>query len=349
MATTLTCLDCGESVRAADRFCSRCGTELTASSLPDPSADPHPHPDDDPESPWTEVVQRLRRATRGEFDVGRELGRGGMAAVFLAHDIALDRKVAIKVMSPGLLMGEGMIERFKREAITIAHLNHPNIVSCFSVRQAEGLHFFVMRYIQGRSLDQVIRDAGRLPIPIVRSILGQVSSALTYAHRSRVVHRDIKPANILIDVDGNAVVTDFGIAKVARLPGHTHTGALVGTPAYMSPEQCAGTEVTGAHRPVFAGRGGLRDDHRPGPVHRLGPHRDAVPGRRAASADPRAMSPTAPPTSRPRSSACSRRARPIVSPTWPRPRPRSARRRWPRAIPCWRSSAVSPPRRPTQT
>jgi hypothetical protein len=114
------------------------------------------------------------------------------------------------------------------------------------VRQAEGLHFFVMRYIQGRSLDQVIGDAGRLPVPIVRSVLSQVCSALTYAHRSRVVHRDIKPANILIDVDGNAVVTDFGIAKVARLPGHTHTGALVGTPAYMSPEQCAGTEVTGA-------------------------------------------------------------------------------------------------------
>ncbi|HEY9507902.1 MAG TPA: protein kinase, partial [Gemmatimonadales bacterium] len=246
MATTLTCFDCGEDVRSTDRFCSRCGAELTASSHATEPTGALPHPDDDPESPWAEVVQRLRRATRGEFDIGRELGRGGMAAVFLAHEIALDRKVAIKVMSPGLLMGEGMIERFKREAITIAHLNHPNIVSCFSVRQAEGLHFFVMRYIQGRSLEQIISDAGRLPIPIVRSILCQVSSALTYAHRSRVVHRDIKPANILIDVDGNAVVTDFGIAKVARLPGHTHTGALVGTPAYMSPEQCAGTEVTGA-------------------------------------------------------------------------------------------------------
>jgi eukaryotic-like serine/threonine-protein kinase len=244
MATTLTCSTCGQDIRATDRFCARCGAELSVSShaaLLDAT-----HPDDDPESPWAEVVQRLRRATHGEFEIGRELGRGGMAAVFLAHDVALDRKVAIKVMSPGLLMGEGMIERFKREAITIAHLNHPNIVSCFSVRQAEGLHFFVMRYIQGRSLAQVIRDAGRLPIPIVRSILGQVSSALTYAHRSRVVHRDIKPANILIDVDGNAVVTDFGIAKVARLPGHTHTGALVGTPAYMSPEQCAGTEVSGS-------------------------------------------------------------------------------------------------------
>jgi serine/threonine-protein kinase len=244
MATTLTCSTCGEGVRATDRFCSRCGAEQSASSHAAPPD--ATHPDDDPESPWAEVVQRLRRATHGEFEIGRELGRGGMAAVFLAHEIALDRKVAIKVMSPGLLMGEGMIERFKREAITIAHLNHSNIVSCFSVRQAEGLHFFVMRYIQGRSLDQVIEDAGRLPIPIVRSILGQVSSALTYAHRSRVVHRDIKPANILIDVDGNAVVTDFGIAKVARMPGHTHTGALVGTPAYMSPEQCAGTEVSGA-------------------------------------------------------------------------------------------------------
>ena len=169
-----------------------------------------------------------------------------MAAVFLAHEISLDRKVAIKVMSPGLLMGDGMIERFKREAITIAHLNHPNIVSCYSVRQAEGLHFFVMRYIRGRSLEQVIHGAGRLPLPIVRSILCQVGSALTYAHRSRVVHRDIKPANILIDEDGNAVVTDFGIAKVAELPGQTHTGALVGTPAYMSPEQCSGAEVSGA-------------------------------------------------------------------------------------------------------
>jgi serine/threonine-protein kinase len=192
------------------------------------------------------VVERLRRATLGEFEIGRELGRGGMAAVFLAHEISLDRKVAIKVMSPGLLLDDGMIERFKREAITVAHLNHPNIVSVHSVRQAEGLHFFVMRYIHGRSLDQVIHRAGTLPVAIVRSILCQVGSALTYAHRSGVVHRDIKPANILIDVDGNAVVTDFGIAKVGELPSDTHSGALVGTPAYMSPEQCSGAEVSGA-------------------------------------------------------------------------------------------------------
>jgi serine/threonine-protein kinase len=192
------------------------------------------------------VIQRLRRATQGEFEIGPELGRGGMAAVFLAHEISLDRKVAIKVMSPGLLMDEGSADRFRREAITIAHLNHPNIVSVHSVRQAEGLHFFVMRYIRGRALDHVIQQAGKLPIPIVRSILSQVGSALTYAHRSGVVHRDIKPANILIDEDGNAFVTDFGIAKVADQPSETHPGALVGTPAYMSPEQCSGGKVSGA-------------------------------------------------------------------------------------------------------
>ena len=266
MATILTCSHCATDLGPGDRFCPQCGAgpfvcaacaePLLEGALSCPKCGTPAYPtaiheldassQDEQASPWAEVAERLRRATLGEFEIGRELGRGGMAAVFLAHEISLNRKVAIKVMSPGLLMGQGMIDRFKREAITIAHLNHPNIVSVHSVRQAEGLHFFVMRYIQGRPLEQVIEDAGRLPIPIVRSILCQVGSALTYAHRSRVVHRDIKPANILIDEDGNAVVTDFGIAKAAESPTQTHTGALVGTPAYMSPEQVSGAEVSGA-------------------------------------------------------------------------------------------------------
>src|SRR3954451_18879377 len=240
-AELLWCASCGEFLLQSDETCPKCGTP----GIPRP--DSHSLSDlTEDESPWLEVVARLRRATLGEFEIGHELGRGGMAAVFLAHELSLHRDVAIKVMSPGLLMGQGMIDRFKREAITIAHLNHPNIVSVHSVRQGEGLHFFVSRYIQGRPLEQVIEDAGRLPIPIVRSILCQVASALTYAHRSKVVHRDIKPANILIDEEGNAVVTDFGIAKAAESPTQTHTGALVGTPAYMSPEQCSGGEVSGA-------------------------------------------------------------------------------------------------------
>jgi uncharacterized protein YjdB len=263
MTTTITCLQCGGLLGPGDRYCAQCGAELlwcascaeflAEETCPKCGTPGIPRPDShsiaafgEDDSPWAEVVARLRRATMGEFEIGHELGRGGMAAVFLAHELSLHRDVAIKVMSPGLLMGEGMIERFRREAITIAHLNHPNIVSVYSVRAAEGLHFFVMRCIQGRSLEQVIKDAGKLPIPIVRSILHQVGSALAYAHRFKVVHRDIKPANILIDEDGNAVVTDFGIAKAAEGPTHTHTGFMVGTPAYMSPEQCAGGEVSGA-------------------------------------------------------------------------------------------------------
>ncbi len=241
-ANVFSCLTCGRTLAEGDGFCAACGTPTRSSASTDPDASPL----SEAGSAWAEVVQRLRRATQGEFEIGSELGRGAMAAVFLAHEISLDRKVAIKVMSPGLLMDEGMAERFRREAITIANLNHPNIVSVHSVRQAQGLHFFVMRYIRGRSLEQVISQAGRLPIPIVRSILFQVGSALSYAHRSGVVHRDIKPANILIDEDGNAVVTDFGIAKVTELPSDTHPGALIGTPAYMSPEQCSGDEVSGA-------------------------------------------------------------------------------------------------------
>jgi serine/threonine protein kinase len=233
-------MSCGEPLQEGAAFCSTCGAPARLTLELGTTGEP------DPGSGWGEVLQRLRRATLGEFQIGPELGRGGMAAVFLAHEISLDRKVAIKVMSPALLMDEGSADRFRREAITIAHLNHPNIVSVHSVRQAEGLHFFVMRYIRGRSLEHVIEQAGKLPIPIVRSILSQVGSALTYAHRSGVVHRDIKPANILIDEDGNAFVTDFGIAKVADQPSETHPGALVGTPAYMSPEQCSGAEVSGS-------------------------------------------------------------------------------------------------------
>src|SRR5919107_2266581 len=266
MTTPITCLQCSGPLGPDDRFCAQCGAELLwcascgefllqneetcpkcgTPGIPRPESHAIPFDLPDDESPWAEVVARLRRATLGEFEIGHELGRGGMAAVFLAHELSLHRDVAIKVMSPGLLMGEGMIDRFRREAITIAHLNHPNIVSVYSVRAAEGLHFFVMRCIQGRSLEHVIKDAGKLPLTMVRSILYHVGSALAYAHRFKVVHRDIKPANILIDEEGNAVVTDFGIAKAAEGPSHTHTGFMVGTPAYMSPEQCAGGEVSGA-------------------------------------------------------------------------------------------------------
>jgi uncharacterized protein YjdB/alpha-tubulin suppressor-like RCC1 family protein len=192
------------------------------------------------------VLEALKQATLGDFEILRELGRGGMATVYLAHDIALDRKVAIKVMSPALLlMGEGMTERFKREARTAANLSHPHIIPIYTVKSSGKSLFFVMKFIAGRSLESIIKDLGPMPLPMVKGILHQVGGALGYAHRHGIVHRDVKPANIMIDEEGWAVVTDFGIAKVAENRGLTMTGIAVGTPSYMSPEQCAAKDITG--------------------------------------------------------------------------------------------------------
>jgi len=189
------------------------------------------------------LLEALRQATLGDYDVLAELGRGGMATVYLAHDIALDRKVAIKVMSPLLLTGEGMAERFKREARTAGQLSHPHIIPIYAVRESSGLLYFVMKFVEGRPLDSIIREIGPVPIAMVQTILQQVGSALGYAHRRGVIHRDIKPENILLH-DHEALVADFGIALAASRadPGSrmTEPGVSLGTPLYMSPEQALG-------------------------------------------------------------------------------------------------------------
>lgn len=191
--------------------------------------------------------QQLRDATLGEYEILSELGRGGMATVFLAHDIALDRKVAIKVMAPHLLEGDGMVERFKLEARTAAQLSHPHIIPIYAVKWTDTTIYFVMKFIEGRPLDDIIKKMAPLPVPMVKDILIKVGGALGYGHRREVVHRDIKPANIMIDEEGTPIVTDFGIAKVASEGGGlTMTGTTIGTPSYMSPEQCEAKEVSGS-------------------------------------------------------------------------------------------------------
>src|SRR5436190_1990055 len=240
------CARCGTSLAPGAYFCLRCGTSVpvapsgaSATGAP-PVRRPLP-------AQHNAQLDALRKATLGEYEVLAELGRGGMATVYLAHDLALDRKVAIKVLAPALLlMGEGMVERFKREARTAAALSHPHIIPIYAVKESEHVLYFVMKYVQGRALDTVIRDVGTLAIPMVQTILAQVGDALGYAHRHGVIHRDIKSANIMLDEDGRAVVTDFGIAKVVQAEGLTMTGVTVGTPTYMSPEQCATRDVTGA-------------------------------------------------------------------------------------------------------
>ena len=241
MTLTTTCVRCGQQVLADDRFCAGCGAPQAGVGSTPVSGGPKRST-----SGWDRVLEQLRQATLGEYIIESELGRGGMAAVFLAYDIALERKVAIKVMSPALLLGEGMVERFKQEATVMARLSHPHIITVHAVKESDQLHYLVMKYVEGRPLDEVIRETGALPVPIVRAILFQVGSALNYAHRRGIVHRDVKPANIMLDDDGNVVVTDFGIAKVAQSPSLTITGGTVGTAAYMSPEQCEARDVTGA-------------------------------------------------------------------------------------------------------
>jgi serine/threonine-protein kinase len=191
------------------------------------------------------TLELLRHETLGEYEILAELGRGGMATVYLAHHIALERKVAIKVMAPALI-DEGLAERFRREARTAAALNHPHIIPIYGVYERSSLLYFVMKFVAGQSLDPILRKLGHLPVKMARTILAQAASALGYAHRRGVIHRDVKPANIMIDDEGWVVMTDFGIAKAPSATGLTLTGVTVGTPAYMSPEQCLGKEVTGA-------------------------------------------------------------------------------------------------------
>ncbi len=211
-----------------------CGkpTPVTPPLPPDPVTDP--------------LRDQLIAATRGEYEVLHELGRGGMAAVYLALDLALHRHVAIKVMIPGLESTAGMADRFLLEARTSAQLSHANIIPIYAVRTTGDLRYFVMKFVAGRSLDQVLAAEGPLGPDLVRSILAQVGAALEHAHSRGVVHRDIKPANIMLDEDGSAIVADFGIAKVTQAGSLTRTGSTIGTPAYMSPEQCTGQPVTGA-------------------------------------------------------------------------------------------------------
>ncbi len=243
--TDIHCSRCSAPLTAGARFCSTCGHDVSGQQAAIATAG-MPAVPPPPAEPQADLLRQLRQATLGDYDIVGELGRGGMATVFLGHDIALDRKVAIKVMFPSLVTGPGMVERFKREARTAASLSHPNIIPIYAVRETNQLLFFVMKFVDGRGLDTVVREHGQLPIPMVQAILSQVGGALGYAHRRGIVHRDIKPANIMLDDEGWAVVTDFGIAKVSDARGLTMTGVAIGTPSYMSPEQCGAKEITGA-------------------------------------------------------------------------------------------------------
>jgi serine/threonine protein kinase len=196
-----------------------------------------------PPSPESSLRERVARSLEPAYQLENELGRGGAGIVYRAFDTRLKRSVALKILPPDLAFRSDIRERFLREAETAASLNHPNIVPIFSVDERDGLAWFAMALVEGESLGDRVRKQGALPVNQARRLLREVADALAYAHGRGFVHRDIKPDNILIDREsGRAMVTDFGIAR-AMTDGDTRltaTGTAIGTPAYMSPEQCAG-------------------------------------------------------------------------------------------------------------
>ncbi len=184
----------------------------------------------------------------GKYCITERIGRGGMAEVYLGVHTLLDRPVAIKVLHGYLTEDISFIERFKREAKSVANLRHPNIVQVYDFDVYEDMLFMVMEYIDGINLHQRLveldREGKRLPIKQVGTIINDIASALDYAHSQGMLHRDIKPSNILLDSRGKAYLTDFGIARILSDHKLTATGTMLGTPAYMSPEQGRGDELT---------------------------------------------------------------------------------------------------------
>ena len=195
-----------------------------------------------PEPPLADQFQQLRAALADRYTIERELGRGGMATVYLAQDLKHHRKVAIKVLKPELAAALGL-ERFLREIEIAAGLNHPHILTLYDSGEAAASLYYVMPYLEAGTVRDRLNRERELPLEDALRIAREVADALSYAHGHDVVHRDIKPENILFQA-AHAVVSDFGIARAitAAVGGSlTATGIAIGTPAYMSPEQATGS------------------------------------------------------------------------------------------------------------
>jgi tRNA A-37 threonylcarbamoyl transferase component Bud32 len=178
----------------------------------------------------------------GRYEIRSELGRGGMATVYRAYDPSFEREVAIKVLPRELMHDPQFSERFRREMKMIASLEHPAIVPVYDMGEEAGEPYFVMRYMPGGSLTQWI-EKGRLSLQDAARIIERLSSALAYAHRNGLVHRDLKPDNILFDNDGDPFISDFGVAKITDASTSMTGSGIIGTPAYMSPEQAQGEAI----------------------------------------------------------------------------------------------------------
>ena len=229
------CLKCHTPLPDGSKFCLACGADVTGGGTLGATG-----------SGTDALMQRLQRLVEGKYKIERLLGKGGMGAVFLAHDLTLEREVAIKVLPPDISMDEQIVKRFQQEAKTSAKLDHTNIIPIYRVESEGGLNYFVMKYIAGTSLEDVLDQKQPLTIDYIQRVLWEAACALGHAHQRGVVHRDVKPANIMFDHDSRVMLTDFGISKALQAAsGFTGTGMIIGTPHYMAPEQAKGSTVDG--------------------------------------------------------------------------------------------------------
>ena len=238
-----TCANCGTVAETEAVFCSRCGLNFSTEFKGTPLS---------AVKEASETFVRLREAIGDRYTIERELGRGGMATVFLARDQKHDREVAIKVLHPELSASIGS-ERFEREIKLAARLQHPHILGLYDSGVADGLMYYVMPFVRGESLRDRLDRESMLPLEDAIRITLQVCGALAHAHEQGIVHRDIKPENILLAGD-HALVADFGIARAASEAGQaklTQTGMAVGTPVYMAPEQSTG-DVVGPTADIYS-------------------------------------------------------------------------------------------------
>ena len=229
-ATTVVCPHCGSPAGAGTFGCEGCGRAGNGSAGGE-GGDP--------------IRERLQGAIGSSYQLLDLIGRGGMGIVFRAREVALEREVALKVLALDPVLAPDAFARFEREAKLAARLDHPGIVPIFSVGRGVGIAYYTMRLVREGSLEDLMRRERVLDLHRATTILREVAAALDYAHARDIVHRDIKPANILMSDTGHASVADFGIARALGQPGEATSSAIIGSPAYMSPEQWRGDEITG--------------------------------------------------------------------------------------------------------
>ena len=267
------CPQCGLTNPPGISACTKCGTPLTLSDgtitlPPGPSIASAHDPDQTLTSAlandWSvqspsdvmsvtalTMVLQPGRFLGNRYEIVKLLGEGGMGKVYQARDLEVDCFVALKVIRPDLAQNPEILHRFKQELILAREVTHRNVIRIFDLGQAKGIKFITMEFVEGRDLRAVLRERGKLSPDEAVQIIVQVCRALEAAHAAGVVHRDLKPQNIMLDAKDRVYVMDFGIAHSLETPGMTQTGALMGTPEYMSPEQAKGMKVD-ARSDLFA-------------------------------------------------------------------------------------------------